>query len=108
MVCRKPGATLQKSQQTSIFRCASRATVKLFGHPFAKPEGLWHFILQAVAIPGQTVFDPFAGSGSGPIAFATYGMKPIGAEINPTHFSTLISNLKSFYRRAIGEHVTFS
>lgn len=103
MVCAKPGSTLAKTQMSSVFVCDCNVAPKEFGHPFAKPEPLWHFIYQAVAIQGQTVFDPFMGSGSAPAAARTFGLIPYGTEIVEDHFNRAVINLKRTYTKLIGE-----
>lgn len=99
MVCRKPGATLAKSpQMSSIFAAASGPTTKSFGHPFAKPEALWRWIYDAVTVPGQTVFDPFAGSGSATVAALAHGLNPIACEIQEQHYNSLVLNVQAWHR----------
>lgn len=102
MVCRKPGAVLTSVQTSSIFSCPSGNATKLFGHPFAKPQALWHWIYKAVATKGQTVLDPFMGSGSGPCSAITFGLQPIGIELQEQHFNSAVLNLKRTYTQVLG------
>jgi site-specific DNA-methyltransferase (adenine-specific) len=58
-------------------------------HPNQKPVALLDFILvQLGGVRGQTVFDPYMGSGSTGIAALRRGMPFIGVEIDPVHFET--------------------
>lgn len=107
MICRKPGATLAKVQMSSIHRCGNERVVKELSHPFAKPYALWHWLFQAVAIKGQLVCDPFAGSGSMPIAATQWGLRAVGCEKNPIHYNTLLGNLQTAYRKLVPGDVKF-
>lgn len=51
-----------------------------FSHPFAKPPEVWEWLLKAIAAPGQTVLDPFMGSGSSIWTMARLGIRPLGCE----------------------------
>jgi site-specific DNA-methyltransferase (adenine-specific) len=107
MVCRKPNAVLSQVQKSSVFNCATGSTTKDFNHPFAKPLDVWKWIFNAISIKGQTVFDPFLGSGSSAVAAAQLGLRPVGSEINPDHYHNALVNLQNGYRKLLG-NVTFS
>ncbi len=51
-------------------------------HPTEKPQHLLRTLLSVVAAPGQTVLDPFAGSGATLQAAKSMGMKAVGIEID--------------------------
>lgn len=108
MICRKPGATLQSHQPSSIFACGSGNVTRELSHPFAKPFSLWKQLFSAVCIKGQVVCDPCFGSGSMPIAAAQFGLRPVGCEINPDHYNNGIQNLKVAYRKLLGPTTTFA
>ena len=108
MVLRKPGAVLARAQMSSFYSCASAGVQKEFGHPFAKPLDLMKWIYSAIAIKGQTVYDPFMGTGSLSIAAAEWGLKPSGSEINPDHYARAIMNLQKCYKKMVNADVTFS
>lgn len=103
MVCRKPGAVLQKIQMSSVFSCSSEGITKELHHPFAKPRELWKWIYSAVTVPGQTVFDPFVGSGSSAIAAIEHGLTPCGCEIQEQHFHQGLENIKRAYEKKCGK-----
>lgn len=107
MVCRKPGAVLATSPVMSLFAHPSASATKEFGHPFAKPRAVWNYLYNAVCIKGQTVFDPFVGSGSAALSAIEFGLNPIGCEIQEQHFNTLILNLQREYKKLLGENVRF-
>jgi len=108
MVCRKPNAVLTKVQMSSVYQCPSGEIVRELGHPFAKPYELWTWIYTAVAIKGQSVFDPFFGCASSSIAALRWGLRPVGCEISPEHYAGGIMNLQTAYRKELGNNVTFS
>jgi DNA modification methylase len=107
MVCRKPNATLVQVQTNSVFPCPTADTVRQFGHPFAKPLDLSKWIFNAITIKGQTVYDPFLGSGAIACAAVDFGLRPIGSEINPDHYAQAIVNIQKHYKRLTGENVRF-
>lgn len=108
MVCRKPGATLATQQPSSVIALPSEAATKQFNHPFAKPVALWQFLYAAIAIRGQSVLDPFAGSGSAPVAAIRFGLRAEGCEINPSHYMNMLLNLQTCYKSVLGENLTFA
>lgn len=107
MVCRKPGSVLTGPQMSSIFACPTGPTTKEFGHPFAKPRALWHWLFAATCIKGQTVLDPFAGSGSSTVSAIEWGLNPIACEIQEQHYNTLVLNCQKEYKKLVGENVEF-
>lgn len=108
MICRKPNAVLVKAQNSSVYQCAASSVARDLGHPFAKPFELWYWIFSAVAIKGQTFYDPFVGRGSSAIAGVKWGLRPIGSETNPDHYHGLLHNLQTFYRKELGPNVIFT
>lgn len=108
MVCRKPGCRLTKVQTSNVYSQDAKSVTKALNHAFAKPFEVWRWIYRAIAIKGQRVFDPFVGSGSSAISAILEGLAPIGCEIQEDNFNTLTLNLRAFYRKHMGEHVTFT
>lgn len=92
LVLRKGNATLINPQASSVFTCAN-PDKDFYNHPFAKPNALWDWIYTAITIQGQTVLDPFAGSGSASCAALARGLKPIAVELVPEHVSNIVYNL---------------
>lgn len=109
MICRKPGTVLATSpQMSSVWAGPSESAAKEFGHPFAKPRWLWHKMFDAFCLKGQTVLDPFAGSGSSTLSAVEWGLNPIGCEVQEVHYNTLLLNLQKEYRKMLGDNVTFA
>lgn len=108
MVCRKPNAVLSQVQKTSIFTCATGSTTRDFNHPFAKPLDVWKWIYSAISIKGQTVYDPFLGSGTSAVAATNWGLRAVGSEIDSGHYANSIMNLQGAFKKMLGGNITFS
>ena len=57
-------------------------------HPTQKPVALLQFLIRLTTLPGQTVLDPFLGSGSTGVAAISTGRLFLGIEQDPQHFQT--------------------
>ena len=55
-------------------------------HPTQKPTELLEFLIREYTNPGDTVLDPFMGSGSTGVACVNTGRKFIGMELDPGYF----------------------
>ena len=107
MLCRKHGTVLADTQITSVVQLPVGTVVKDFAHPFAKPIDVWRKLYVAMTHPGESVFDPFMGTGSSTIAALRYGLKPYGCEINQSHFNSATVHLKAEYMRMVRGDVKF-
>jgi len=56
-------------------------------HPTEKPVDLLQFYIENSTLPGEVVFDPFAGAGSTALACMKSGRRFIGCEIDHDHFN---------------------
>jgi DNA modification methylase len=56
-------------------------------HPTQKPVAALVPLIRSFSLPGEVVFDPFAGSGSSCAAALLTGRKYIGIELNAEYFS---------------------
>jgi site-specific DNA-methyltransferase (adenine-specific) len=56
-------------------------------HPTQKPVRLAERILALISSPGDTIYDPFMGSGSFGVACLNTGRKYIGSEMKPEYFN---------------------
>ena len=66
----------------------SWVTVKeAVGHPTQKPIALMSLLIEKFTKPGQTVFDPYMGSGTTGVACMNLGRNFIGCEIDPGYFA---------------------
>jgi site-specific DNA-methyltransferase (adenine-specific) len=55
-------------------------------HPTQKPVRLAERILALISDPGDTIYDPFMGSGSFGVACINTGRKYVGSEMKPEYF----------------------
>lgn len=72
---------------------ASPMPSKVFGHPTVKPQPVMDKILRNVA--GESVCDPFMGTGSTGVAALRAGKRFTGIERNPRHFATAVERIGS-------------
>lgn len=56
------------------------------GHPCPKPIRQWSWLLKRVTREGESVLDPFMGSGTTLVACQRMGRNGIGIEIDPDYF----------------------
>ena len=76
-----------------IRRFASPRGADRHDHPTCKPEALMTSIMTNIA--GQTVCDPFMGSGTTGVAAIRAGKRFTGIEQNPTHFKTAVARISA-------------
>lgn len=55
-------------------------------HPTQKPVELLRYLIQLISDKGDTIFDPFMGSGSTGVASLIEGRKFMGCEIDSEYF----------------------
>lgn len=109
MVLRRDENTvLRKPQSSSVWTGDFSAERKLYNNPFAKPFELWKWVYDAVAFPGQTVFDPFCGEMSACRAAINCGLQPRGCEISEKHFLRGLEVMKSVYALVYHSNVSFT
>lgn len=68
-------------------------------HPTEKPVSLMREIILDFTRPGQSILDPFMGSGTTGVACAKLGRKFIGIEIDPTYFDIACKRIEDAYRQ---------
>lgn len=66
-------------------------------HPTEKPINLLSTLAEVVTESGQTILDPFMGSGSVGIAAASIGRRFIGIEIDPGYFEIACRRIRDIY-----------
>lgn len=65
------------------------------GHPTQKPERLVTDWLQKFSNPGETVLDPFMGSGTTGVAAVRHGRRFVGVEIEPRYFDIACARISA-------------
>ena len=83
------------AQLKRVFECGSRSN-KDFDHPTVKPDPLMNKIVGNVA--GETICDPFMGSGSTGVAAIRAGRIFTGIEHNPKHFEIAVRRITAAYQ----------
>jgi DNA modification methylase len=68
-------------------------------HPTQKPIPVLVPLLRSFTLPGETVLDPFAGSGSTCAAAALTGRKYIGVEMDDEYFQHSVDRLQRVHQR---------
>ena len=68
-------------------------------HPTTKPQPLLRKWLQQFTDSGETVLDPFCGSGSTGVAALQMGRKFIGIEIEPKYFDIACERIENAQRQ---------
>jgi len=69
-----------------ITQTISATNAERVGHPTQKPLKVMRYIIENFTKEGDTIFDPFMGSGSTGVACMELGRKFIGCEINTEYF----------------------
>ena len=98
---RKPGGYRRPSVPTRILSIISSENHKLWfqqiwsgvtgastrEHPAPYPEELVARLIRMFSFVGDTVLDPFMGTGTTPVVASKYGRDSIGVEIDPEYFA---------------------
>jgi site-specific DNA-methyltransferase (adenine-specific) len=64
-------------------------------HPTTKPRSLMVELVSLFTDPGETILDPFAGSGTTGVAALRLGRKFIGIEKDPKYFALCVDRLRA-------------
>ena len=81
------GASLDGKAPTTIMTVEKPSRSQSNDHLTVKPVKLIEHLIKLFSIPGQTVLDPFLGSGTTAVAAKKLGRRCIGIEINPKYVS---------------------
>jgi len=57
-------------------------------HPNEKPESLMAKLVKLCSVEGETICDPYMGSGTTGVVAVRYGRRFLGVEKDPVHFAT--------------------
>ena len=73
-------------------------TAEKNGHPCPKPIKFWQKLVNRISTQqGETILDPFMGSGTTGVACAKMGRKFIGIEIEPKYFDIACKRIEKAY-----------
>lgn len=84
-------------QTANSFSCNS--TTDKNGHPCPKPIEWMNWMVNRASLEGETVLDPFIGSGTTGVACANLGRKFIGVEIEEKYFDIACRRIEEAYRQ---------
>ena len=68
-------------------------------HPCPKPENVMQAIISRFTDEGETILDPFMGSGTTGVACARLGRKFIGIELEPHYFDIARRRIEAEYKQ---------
>lgn len=68
-------------------------------HPTEKPWRLFQELLQDFTNPGETILDPFMGSGTTGVACVKTGRSFIGIEMDPDYFDIAVERIKKAHEQ---------
>lgn len=71
--------------KNKCYMCKTRGLDDRITHPTQKPLMAWNWLYRRLLNPGMRVLDPYLGVGSSYIAALSYGLDPVGIEIDPTY-----------------------
>ncbi len=80
-------ASLDGKAPSTIMTVEKPSRSQFNGHSTVKPVRLIEHLIKLFSIPGQTVLDPFLGSGTTAVGAKKLGRRYIGIEINPEYVS---------------------
>ena len=69
-------------------------TSEKLGHPCNKPIGFWSWLMKRVSEEGESIYDPFLGSGTTAVACERNGRICYGMEIDPKYVAVILERLK--------------
>ena len=78
-------ASMDGNAPSTVMRCEKESRDEWNNHLTVKPVRLLAHLIEVFSVSGQTVLDPFLGSGSTAVAAERTGRRCIGIEIDPAH-----------------------
>jgi DNA modification methylase len=105
IVLSKQNATLIKPQPVNYWSGPRSANVS---NPFAKPKGLWQWVLSSFALQGDVIADPFMGEASSLLAAVDFGCRVVGMEVAEHHYNNGVNNIRSLYEKLTNNNVQFT
>lgn len=97
-ICHRPGRKRWNGGGKHAFWNVPKAENQS-GHPTGKPIGLFHQFVADFSDYGETILDPFMGSGTTGVACARLGRRFIGIEIEPRYFDIACRRIEAAQRQ---------
>jgi site-specific DNA-methyltransferase (adenine-specific) len=98
------GQLSARIRRGSVLRATRKNGQAVTRHPTEKPVDLMRLLVESSTMPGETVLDPFAGSGSTLVAAIITGRKAIGVEISPQFAQTAAARCRR--AEAVADQIT--
>jgi len=92
--------TSNRGQSPTCIRETQRGQT-IEGHPCPKPLAWMLWLIKKATLPGETVLDPFMGSGTTGVACKMLGRNFIGIEIDPAYFKIAKKRIKAAQSAAL-------
>lgn len=84
------------NRKPNSIRCTE--TSEKNGHPCPKPLGLSEWLVERASLEGDTVLDPFMGSGTTGVACIKTGRKFIGIELEQKYFDIACERIRKAWK----------
>lgn len=84
------------AKRPNSVRCTE--TAEKNGHPCPKPLGLMQWLVERGSLAGETVLDPFMGSGTTGVACIKTGRQFIGIEIEQKYFDIACERIRKAWK----------
>jgi site-specific DNA-methyltransferase (adenine-specific) len=89
------GNLAARMRRGSVIRCQRMQSGQVKNHPTEKPVPLLRQLIESSSVWGETVLDPFMGSGSTLVAAKLEGRKAIGIEVKEKYCETAVRRLQA-------------
>lgn len=89
------GSLSARKRQSAVLRVPRRNSGQTNRHPTEKPVALMSQLIESSTVVGNTVLDPFMGSGSTAVAAILLGRKAIGIELDETYAAAAVERVKA-------------
>lgn len=88
------GNLAARMRRGSVVRCQRMQSGQVKNHPTEKPVPLLRQLIESSSVWGETVLDPFMGSGSSLVAARLEGRKAIGIELKAKYCDVAVRRLQ--------------
>ena len=95
---RDPGVRLYgtyESKRKFWVTSVNREDRERYGHPTVKPLEIVETLVMNSSLAGETVMDPFMGTGTTGVAAVSNGRSFIGIELSETHYRTAVRRIEA-------------
>ena len=87
------GGLTARLRKGSVLRSLRPHSARVNVHPTEKPVDILRQMIESSSVMGETVYDPFMGSGSTLVAALQEGRKAIGCEIEEKYFNVAVERV---------------